>query len=182
MKKYSTVLFGVGVIILLSCLFMMNDARYTTSGFKYEAFRNIFILTISSGIAITITGAFALVKHNNISNYCSFSTTLLALGMSAAAALAFYCGVVSASNYLFAELGKHPFSDWGSAIVCILSTLLFITLFCLYCKYRGSKMSSKGVIIDIMLLLLYFIPFFYFYYIAHNWISDKIAAYYVMLG
>ena len=183
MKKYSIITLLISISILIyGVLTIMADERYFLDDKIYVSYRYEITCIMLYGIAFLICGLSMYIFHKTISSQCALKTSFLSICLSATAALGLHCGIVRLSNYMFDELGEHPFSNPASEMGLFVATILFIVFMCFYVKIRYSKPSKIGVIIDVLFAFIYIIPFYYTYLNIHTYLSDLLAAYYDKVG
>lgn len=99
---------------------------------------------------------------------CTWKTSVIALGLSAAVSLGICCVLLYLASVAFGEVHKHPIAHPMSIAVGLISFFMVILLFCLYVKQRSERPSVKGVVLDVLLALVCLVPFFY----AWAWVIE----------
>lgn len=117
---------------------------------------------ISIGFTVFIIGLYGLFLEKALTRYSSPVFTLLSFGISIMIAggtvcLLTFMMVVAFSN----EIHQYPIAGPASALGCFLAFVGIVVLLAFYCKYRKEKMSIKGILLDILLVVLTFLPLFF---------------------
>lgn len=120
----------------------------------------ICVTLVALGIPLVLTSLFCLIFPNFVRENFSIKTTALALGISATGCLGLWCVLECLAILAFASPSEHPIAYPASIIVGVLSLILFIILFALYCKARKGEVKIVGIILDVLTGAL-FLPFFF---------------------
>lgn len=117
-------------------------------------------ILFSLGIPLILTSLFCLIFPNFVRENFSIKTTALALGISATGCLGLLCLLEIVGIVAFANPNEAPIAYPVSIIVGMLSLVLFITLFDLYCKARRSEVKIAGIVLDVFtggIFMLFFL-------------------------
>jgi hypothetical protein len=126
------------------------------------------------GIALVITGLFALIFNKTVRQCCNIKTTAISLGLSSMAACGVYCFLTLFIISVFSSSKGYPYDYPTSKAGCIISLLIFIVLFVSYIIVRKDTLKIKGVVIDILLCILYFPSFFCMVGVAESILSKLV--------
>ena len=114
----------------------------------------------SFGIPLLLISLFCLIFPSFVQKNFSVKTTALALGISATGCLGLWCVLECLAILAFASPSEHPIAYPASIIVGVLSLILFIILFALYCKARKGETRILGVVFDVFtggMFMLFFL-------------------------
>ncbi|MBR4031871.1 MAG: hypothetical protein IKJ07_03970 [Clostridia bacterium] len=115
------------------------------------------------GMAIFLSGIFALIFAGVIQSKCSFKTSALSLGLSASISLGVY-GLFSLIMCSFLSTpSRHPIRYPLSFVVCFVALGASSILFLMYFDDKIKKMSFWSLLLDVPFAIVYLIPFFSLY-------------------
>ncbi len=189
MKKISLIAFVAGLLILLTGVLapivileihshkgigIIGGAdREITKVLSRQIMNGLFWIMKLLGSSVALSGLFCLVFPKTVSNGCTLSTSMLALGISASLGIGTYCALELVVCLAFSsELSRHPIAVPVCAAlgtVCLIA-LCFLAL--IYFKKRSDTPSTKGIFIDVTFALLYVFPFFVLTGFAHSILSN----------
>ena len=150
------VLAGFGIPALTELLSDLSGDKIAIIGgadlptFSYAFWREeLFVILATFGIPLVLTSLFCLIFPNFVRENFSVKTTALALGISATGCLGLWCVLECLAILAFASPSEHPIAYPASIIVGVLSLILFIILFALYCKARKGEVKILGAVLDV---------------------------------
>lgn len=118
-------------------------------------------LLIYSGIAVFLVGLYGLILGKPLARHSSPKLTLLSLGSSVVIAGGAVCFLEFVMVSAFSnKIYQYPIAGPVSALGSFLTFAGVVVLLAFYCKYRKSKMSVKGILLDILLVVLPIAPLF----------------------
>ena len=119
-----------------------------------------FLITI--GFAVFVVGLYGLFLGKALTRYSSPMFTLLSFGISIviAGGTVFFLEFMTVTAFSN-EIYQQPIAFSVSAIGSFLAFVGFVVLTAFYCKYRKEKMSIKGILLDILLVVLTILPLFF---------------------
>ena len=109
----------------------------------------ICVALVALGIPLVLISLFCLGFPSFVQKNFSVKTTALALGISATGCLGLWCVLECLAILAFASPSEHPIAYPASIIVGVLSLILFIILFALYCKARKGEVKILGAVLDV---------------------------------
>ncbi len=142
------------VALLVGFLFAFSPVLVPTLLVKgWDLWPAYLPLLSSVGIGFILTVLLYLIFREPVMKYCSLSTTLCSLGISASGILFLYCTFIWAGIFLFEDIRRYPITypcSIGFGIFALISYAFFIVF---YVLFRKNSWSVKGVFLDFAISL-----------------------------
>ena len=170
-KKFNVLMVVLGVLIpAIGFVLPLREVPDIIGGADWPTYKYLLtrrgsdfpLLLVYSGIAVFLVGLYGLILGKPLARHSSPKLTLLSLGSSVVIAGGAVCFLEFMMVSMFSnEIHQYPIAGPVSALGSFLAFVGFIVLIAFYCKYRKEKMSIKGILLDILLVVLPIAPLFF---------------------